>query len=752
MNTPSSINALLQRDLFEVALDCVIIIDAEGVIVEFNPAAENTFGFTRAEAVGQELGTLLVPENLRAAHRAGLERYLETGVHAVLGRRIEVPALHSDNHEIVVELAITPLSFDGAQYFAAFLRDVSEVKAQHERLATSERKYQDLFEMASDALIVYDLNGRVSAANKRAETLTGRHRDQICGSQIEQLHPETERHRIPPMLERLKQKRRVNLEISFSGPDDQPIPTEVNARLVDIGGEELVHAVVRNISERIAARHALEHARDAAERASSAKSDFLANVSHEMRTPLNGVLGPIQLINKHELSPEHRSLLEMVESSATQLSDLIGDVLDISRIESGHVELEYAPFALRDIAYQATALFQARADAAGLTFCVEVDHEETQLIGDAKKIGQVLQNLIGNALKFTSEGSITVRMNHQATADPGLHIEVSDTGTGISPSDQEKVFERFEQGASATSNLNEGLGLGLAICGELVHLMGGKIGYTTNTQGGATFRVDLPLELASVSDRDSIARTTTPPDLAGVRVLLAEDSATNQLVAEQMLSRAGARTTTVANGRLAVERALAEEFDVILMDLAMPEMDGIEATRRLRALDLNTPIIALTAHVTPENRTAALDAGMDDFLTKPVDMTELHTKLVDLDRGLTPSIPIDLDFVKEQWADSAVAFEKVLEIFERELRTRMQEVAMHLANKDAKQAAAQCHAISGAARNVGATRIADHAKHLQLALVENDLEPEPTALRQLEEATAEFFGWRAETEGVSLEN
>ena len=371
------------------------------------------------------------------------------------------------------------------------------------------------------------------------------------------------------------------------------------------------------------ARTELERARDAAEAASLAKSTFLANMSHEIRTPLNGVLGMAHLLQRGGVTPTQKHQLDKIISSGHHLLGVINDILDLSRIEADKLELSQSPFSLPDLFHTLDALIGGAVRDKGLLLAVDIDPAlaSLQLIGDGQRLGQVLLNLTGNALKFTAEGGISIRARKREDDETGLvrvRFEVSDTGIGIPPDALERIFEAFEQADHSTTRQYGGTGLGLAISRRLVGLMGGSIGADSQPGSGSTFWCVLGFALAPACP-ETAASPVQRPLPCGAQVLVAEDEPVNLEITRELLEDAGLQVDWAENGRIAVEKAAAKRYALILMDMQMPELDGLEATRRIRQLPdyAHVPILAMTANAFAEDRRRCLEAGMDDHLIKP---------------------------------------------------------------------------------------------------------------------------------------
>jgi PAS domain S-box-containing protein len=375
---------------------------------------------------------------------------------------------------------------------------------------------------------------------------------------------------------------------------------------------------------------ALVEAQQAAEAASEAKAAFLANMSHEIRTPMNGVMGVLHLLKTEDLSQDGRDMLEEALSCGHMLAELLNDVIDFSKIEADRLELALEAVDPKALVEGVARLLRPQAESKALKLIVEADPALGWVRADPVRVRQALFNLVGNAVKFTERGGVVVRCRPAAT--PGmLRFEVQDTGVGIPLEAQPRIFQRFDQGDASTTRKFGGSGLGLAITKRLAEIMGGDVGFTSVQGDGSTFWLEFRAEptQALVPQAESVA-----PILDGLRVLVVEDNATNRMIATKLLEQLGASVETAADGYLGVEAAGRGGFDLILMDVQMPGIDGLEAARRIRALGgavARTPIVALTANVLSHQRGAYLEAGMDGVVGKPISPAALIGEIARLD-------------------------------------------------------------------------------------------------------------------------
>ena len=416
---------------------------------------------------------------------------------------------------------------------------------------------------------------------------------------------------------------------AYRQADDDRLMLE---RSLELSSEELYEAN-QALEERVRKRTAdLEAAMRSAEESNQAKSRFLANMSHEIRTPLNGVLGMAQLLLRGERDPRRTQMLEILTTSAKSLISIIDEILDVSKIEAGKFQLESIPFSLREVSESTSNLYRAEARNAGLELVERFEADDLPaLVGDPARLRQVLANLVSNALKFTKRGTVTLHMRCLGVEDAraSISLEVADTGVGIEPQALERVFERFNQADTSTTRRYGGTGLGLAISKQIVEMMGGTI--EASSEVGVGTRFDVRLELPLYTDLEvATPRAPEPPAEDGglsARILVAEDNEVNQIVARGMLESLGCRVDIAPDGRAAVEMSDAGEYDLILMDCHMPEMDGWQATVTIRAragAAGRIPVVAMTATAAAEERQRCTAVGMDEYISKPVDLDELR--------------------------------------------------------------------------------------------------------------------------------
>lgn len=502
--------------------------------------------------------------------------------------------------------------------YRARLQEQVELKTK--ALQASERRFRSFAAMASDWFWETDAEHRLSYASEPgyldemtplATRLTLY--DYVCNKQS------AESQAYLDLLEQRKPVRSVRMQVAML---DGPRWMEVTAEpCFDQGGAFTGYrGTARDISHQIHREEELAHARDDAEAANRAKSQFLAMMTHEIRSPMNAVLGMLDLVLHAELAPEQKQLLRHATHSARLLQTIIDDVLDFSKIESQTLVFHCETLHPIQLCQSVIEPLQNRADAKGITLSYRVDEAvPAELQGDPVRLSQVMGNLLDNALKFTEQGEISLHLGWQ---NEKLLISVTDTGIGIAKADQATLFEPFSQVDNSATRRFSGTGLGLAISKRLVTLMGGEIQLKSEPGRGSCFWFELPgmaLPCPCLPQREESA-----PPLLPLDVLVVEDSPVNQLVVSLMLQKLVSHVRLAANGLDALAQVEQQQPDLILMDMRMPLMDGLEATRRLRELGCTMPIIALTANAMAEDKACCLAQGMDDFLAKPITLSRLR--------------------------------------------------------------------------------------------------------------------------------
>jgi PAS domain S-box-containing protein len=497
----------------------------------------------------------------------------------------------------------------------------------------------------------------------------------------------------------------------------------------------------RDVTDRYRVDAEIKQAREAAEAASRAKSEFLDNVSHEIRTPLNGVMGMLRLLQGSPLDARQREYVGIAQGSATGLLGLINDLLDISKIEAGRLELEYLPFDLFALVIELQNEYELRARDKQLRLDVQVDASvPRRVVGDALRLRQVLNNLLSNALKFTHEGEVGLVVT--AGRDATINLTVHDTGIGIAPEVQQRLFTRFTQADSSTTRQYGGTGLGLAIVQQLCEVMGGQVVLHSTPGQGSSFRCELPLRAALDQEAEAVEPT---PDLLslrpGLRLMVVEDNPTNRVVLLGLLAQASPVEVVVAcNGQEAVALADAS-IAAILMDCRMPVMDGFEATRQLRAAGFTRPIIALTASASPAERQRCLDAGMDDFLSKPIDPALLIETLTRWTSSGSEAAPRAFDRARSlaQLGGNEQLLKGALAAFAQFTPALMEKLRTALRAGDGETVYLQLHSLKGSSGMVAAKEVNALAAQLETAAENKDWAQVSDTLGELERRVTQFL-------------
>jgi|GEM_PF-3160324 len=660
--------------------------------------------------------------------------------------------------------------------------------AQREQLLReSEQKYRLLTERMKYVVWSLDLETmRFLYVSPSVETLRGYTVEEVIAEPVDAAM-------IPDIASSLKALMRQRAEALLSGQatadqfyvneveqpckDGTTVWTEIvtTYRLNEDNGHVEVTGVARDITERKRSAEELARARDAAEAANRAKSQFLANMSHEIRTPMNAVIGLTHLALKTDLTPRQKDYLLKIRSSGHGLLGLINNILDLSKIEADRLDMEQISFSLEQVLDKIAGMLTLKAEEKGLRLFFRTDPATPRrLVGDPLRLGQILLNLVNNAVKFTEQGEVVVSVTSSSRAGDQVRLgfAVRDTGIGLLPEQQARIFEAFSQADGSTTRRYGGTGLGLAISRKLTDIMGGAITVESTPGVGSTFTVTLPfiVDTSAVEEEQNVisssgapgAEIESPPTLVGMRALLVEDNDINQQVAREILQELGLVVEIAGNGRTAVEllRADPSRCDVVLMDLQMPEMDGYEATRVIReTLGItDLPIIAMTAHALEEERRHCLAGGMNDHVAKPIDPPVLLAALTrwidcsEAERQAVPAAPpvahastpapefpatlpgVDLDAVLNRLSGKREVMRRMLRHFHDTWDGVMATLHTSLAKDDLQGARLMVHNLSGVAANLSITAVAAAAGELEQVLRREDRASVPSCLEKLENA------------------
>ena len=503
------------------------------------------------------------------------------------------------------------------------------VNDRRAKLQRNEIFYHSLLETAHDAIVIVGPTGLIEYVNPAVQAVFGRTPQELDGMALTRLlsatAPSAQATAFQQYIDGGQATRHWSAaELTFTHGDGSSFPAEVSVDEMFVDERRACLMFIRNITARKQAEHALISARMSAEAANHAKTQFLANMTHEMRTPMNGIIGMADILRREPLGDTARGYVEKMHRSGRALLGVVNDVLDFSKIEAGQLDMKRVAFEVPRVVQDVYDLYVESAHAKNIELKWDVPHPLPQFVfGDPSRLRQILSNLVSNAVKFTDRGHIELRA--AAEDSDQLRFEILDTGIGIAADKQQLIFDAFMQADGSTTRRFGGTGLGLTISRQIVRLMGGEMGMSSEPGVGSRFWFTVPLPRAVQQQTAPVSGADATKDrFSGKRILLVEDDESNAEIATVLLQRLGVTVTHAANGALAVAAFRASPFDLVFMDCQMPIMDGLEATRQIRILERadatwrRTPIAALTAHAFVGSREECLAADMDDFMTKPV--------------------------------------------------------------------------------------------------------------------------------------
>jgi PAS domain S-box-containing protein len=622
--------------------DAVIVTDLESRIIFMNATAERLTGWGGKNALNRFLPDVLHVVNEQSVEVENpIEKALQAG-HAV-GFSDHAILINRDGSRYPIDDSAAPMWDDAGRMTGAVLifRDISSRRKAEQELERSEARYRRLFESAHDGILILDAeSAKVVDVNPFMSKLLGYPREHFMGKELWEIGVYKDAAAAKAAMETLKKVGQIRYEDHpLQHADGRHIPVEFVSNVYREVDRQVIQCNIRDITERTHQAAELAQAREAAEAASRSKSDFLANMSHEIRTPMTAILGFTEmLLNKSPEECKQVGCVQIIRRNASHLLELINDILDLSKVEAGQMKVERIPCNLPALLSEILSLMRPRAEEKGLGFDVTFDGPIPRLIQtDPARLRQILVNLIGNALKFTESGKIDLRIKEEMPDGPNfvLRIDVIDSGIGMTPEQMRRLFRPFTQGDESITRKFGGTGLGLTISAQLAKLLGGDVTVVSELGRGSTFTVKIDGGPSALVERLSsltegnlsmIVEQRMPAEvyLRG-RILLAEDGADNQRLLCMQLSGAGASVSSALNGQIAVDMATTEPFDLILMDMQMPVMDGFKATIELRRRGLTIPIIALTAYAMAEDREKCMASGCTAYLSKPIDEETLLT-------------------------------------------------------------------------------------------------------------------------------
>jgi PAS domain S-box-containing protein len=726
-------------------------------IVEANEAAVRYYGIAAVDMRGMPMAALVNADEDTLRHTLQ-DAAAEKRSHVFQQHRLKSGLLRE------VEVHAGPISLDGRQLLYCVVHDITERHEAENAVLELNQRYQALLDAASEVSIVAsDTEGLITVFNRGAERLLGYSSAEIVGrmtpvpfhdaQEIQQRARELSRELGYPvsgfhtLIELSLIHGSEQREWTFVRKDGSRCRVSMSVtpmRAVD-GHITGYLGIALDITRLKEAEASLLQAKEAAEQASRAKSAFLATMSHEIRTPMNGVIGMAQLLQGTHLSAEQQEYAEIIVSSAESLLIIINDILDFSKVEAGKLELEMLPFEPRPLLAGVVGMFMPQARARGIDLRLETDPQLPQwLTGDPARLRQVLVNLLGNAVKFTEHGSIHVELDVQAVEARQVQftLAVRDTGVGMAPEVVKGLFAPFYQGDSSITRRFGGTGLGLSITRGLVDLMGGHVDAESALGVGSTFTVSLRLPVPETPPLQANRPTFTDADaVSHARILVADDALTNQKVALQMLDKIGLQGVAASNGDEAVRKLSRERFDLVLMDCQMPVMDGFAATRLIRSgvageHNRQIPIVAMTANALAGDRDRCLQAGMNDYLAKPVVFDDLRYKILQW-LSVSPPEAVPIAVAPAPSVEGAVAFDiaelerncgddedltlAVIDAALAEAPHQLERLQQLLDEGDSAGMARQCHVLLGLFSQLSAKRIMASLRHAESEARRGDL-------------------------------
>jgi PAS domain S-box-containing protein len=724
------------RLIMESALNAIISIDSRGNINFWNKQAEQIFGWKKEEVLGKKLQDNIIPKQHKEGHSVGLKRYMESGEGPVLNKLLELPALKKDGSEVLVEIAIIPIKQDDEMFFCSFIQDISERKKAENQLKFQEKKYRNIIANMNLGLIEVDSNELIQFANQSFCNISGYDLNELIGKNPAHLFLDESDKKILESKHKLraqgvsdiyqvpiKNKDGENKWWAISGAPN----FDENGNLIGTIGIHL------DITEQKKLEIELEKEKEKALEASKAKEIFLATMSHEIRTPLNAIIGFLRELNKHALSQEQKTYIENSSIASSHLLSIINNVLDISKIESGEMELESVTFDLKHTIDKVVRILGVKAKEKGITLNSKFNSEISNLlIGDPFRIEQILYNLIGNSLKFTNEGSVDVECDliTDFNEEQEILISILDTGIGIEESYLDSIFTKFSQEEKNTTRKFGGTGLGMTITKELVDLMNGSIVVESKKNIGTKISIILKLNKGIMNDNINNKQEDNLSNLSleNKKVLLVEDNEFNRIVAQNSLKYFKCIVVEAINGLDALEKIKQHDFDVILMDVQMPIMDGIEATTIIREdLKINTPIIALTANAFKTEIEKFKSVGINDYLTKPFDENVLYKAIVKAISQNNSSEPAIIENIKPSYDLSSIIaisrgdeefVKKMITLFIKQTSEACIDLERYVGENNFSEISKLIHKIKPNIEGMGITSILDEIRELEL-LCEN---------------------------------
>jgi PAS domain S-box-containing protein len=780
-----------ERDFIGAVLQAsgalVVVFDPEGRIVRSNRACQQVTGYSDEELRGKILWDVFVLEPGRAASRGRFEALIATKSSSSFEN--EWISKSGERHQISFSNTVLVGDDGQVEYVVATGIDITKRHQAEQELLKSETMFRSIWEASRQPMCLTDKSGAVVKVNKAFFTMVGSTADSVAGLDIAALfsadHQEAIRryyaghfgaHGTEPYLDhelRFANGHSGAFDISFTMVDLPGQPSQMLSIYRDVTERKRVADELARAKEaaEIANRDLMEAnqyleetgrlAREMAQRAealSAAKSEFLANMTHEIRTPLNGILGMTDLALQTDLKSDQQEYIDLVRTSAEALLFLVNDVLDYSKYEAGKLALNHMDLSLRALVANVLKPLALRASLNNLRFEYLVsDDVPDHLIGDPHRLGQILMNLVSNSIKFTHAGKIAVNVRRESTQESRvvLLFSVRDTGIGIPPEKHQVIFDPFTQADGSTTRKYGGTGLGLSIAAGLVKMMDGRIWVESQPGEGAMFYFTVTMNLTGEKQAGGSAGIADVPrrrDKRNMRILLAEDNRVNQRLATHVLEREGHHVQVAGSGREAIAMLEQEDFDLVLMDIQMPDLDGLQATAHIRQMERTSgkrlPIVAMTAQTGDSDRQLCLNAGMDAYVSKPIRVSELMNLIESVVPGgcFMDSKHDQESVVEAQFAnmDEAVALsrvggdfellQEVVGLFLDDYPRAIEKIRTAVAANDASGVEHSAHSLKGSVSTFGAQDVFESALALEKQGRSGNLSGALDGLSKLEKA------------------
>ena len=726
----------------------------------FSTSFQKNYGFL------PELGMSLTGEKLKKARKIDKKLWLNQYRKAFEGEIINFQhrILDEAGRENWRDIFLNPIYMpDGTiDEVSVLANDITEKKDNEQSLMESEEKFRNIFESFQDIYFRCDINGIISMVSPSAQEVLGFTSKELLGQNIGDYF--LSKLSLPALIKELFSKKRIrNIEGNVLTKSGEEINFLCNVRIVSkISRKIEIEGVARDITRLKKTNVELRHAKEVAEHSLQIKERFLANMSHEIRTPMNGIIGMIDLMGSTTLDNEQSEYVRTIKHSSDTLLNILNDILDLSKIEAGKMELRQKPVRLVETFERIYELFSQQAHLNNTQLYYHLDKKLPEwVLADETRLLQVISNLTSNAIKFShTKGNIniSIRIREDKDHDMVFQVSVKDSGIGISEEDQKKLFQSFSQVDNSSSKIYGGTGLGLAISKELVKSMDGEIGVVSTPGLGSTFwftfsarRINEPSEFTEPESEISIIKEFTSQE---PRVLLVDDNDINRRVANQILTKSGCQVIEASDGYTAIDLVSEQEFDLIFMDIQMPKMDGIEATRQIKALEKQKfpPIVAMTAYSMEEDRAKFLSQGMDDYLAKPIKANSLIEKVKNW-VNFEPKTTVDSEVFSKtnellvinqntlnhlHKYGGTELIQSVLQEFEEEASEQVVNAPVWLSSEDHESLRTALHTLKGNAGTLGVEKVSRQAEYIEKKLKENNFDQLEQDLNDLNQLFLEF--------------